>query len=80
MIDLTKDVSPAVLAQTAAKLEAEQKQREEDDAQKDLAGARKQFEARMVSCLQSSCLLPMCYCWHMQAQKQQVSMACLDVS
>ena len=60
MIDLTKDVSPAVLAQTAAKLEAEQKQRDEDDAQKELAEARKPFEARMVSCLQSSCLLPMC--------------------
>ena len=51
MIDLTKDVSPAVLAQTAAKLEAEQKQRDEDEAQKELAEARKPFEARMVSCL-----------------------------
>lgn len=49
MIDLTKDVSPAVLAQTAAKLEAEQKQRDEDDAQKELAEARKPFEARLVS-------------------------------
>lgn len=51
MIDLTKDVSPAVLAQTAAKLEAEQKQRDEDDAQKELAEARKPFEARLVSCV-----------------------------
>ena len=50
MIDLTKDVSPAVLAQTAAKLEAEQKQRDKHEAQKELAEARKPFEARMVSC------------------------------
>ena len=49
MIDLTKDVSPAVLAQTAAKLEAEQKQRDEEDAQRELAEARKPFEARLVS-------------------------------
>lgn len=49
MIDLTKDVSPAVLAQTAAKLEAEQKQRDKDDAQRELAEARKPFEARLVS-------------------------------
>lgn len=52
MIDLTKDVSPAVLAQTAAKLEAEQKERDEDEAQRELAEARKPFEARLVSCLQ----------------------------
>ena len=70
MIDLTKDVSPTVLAQTAAKLEAEQKQRDEDEAQKELAEARKPFEARMVSCLRqewqyyvllpATYVLPMC--------------------
>ena len=52
MIDLTKDVSPAVLAETAAKLEEEQRQREEEEAQKALAEATKAFDARLVSCLQ----------------------------
>lgn len=49
MIDLTKDVSPAVLAQTAAKLEAEQKQRDEEEAQRALADVTKAFDTRLVS-------------------------------
>ena len=50
MIDLTRDVSASVLAQTAAKLEAEQKQRDDADAQQALVEAVKPFEARLVSC------------------------------
>lgn len=48
MIDLTKDVSPAVLAETAAKLEAEQKQRDEEEAHKAVAEAIKAFDTRLV--------------------------------
>ncbi|KAL3138929.1 hypothetical protein ABBQ32_14197 [Trebouxia sp. C0010 RCD-2024] len=47
MIDLTKDVSPAVLAATAAKLEAEQRQRDEEEAQKALVEATKAFDIRL---------------------------------
>ena len=49
MIDLTRDVSPSVLTQTAAKLEAEQKQRDDADAQQALVEAVKPYEARLVS-------------------------------
>lgn len=57
LIDLTKDVSPAVLAETAAKLDAEQKQLDEEKAQKEVAEAIKPFETRVVSDdLQTCCL------------------------
>lgn len=54
MIDLTKDVSPAVLAATAAKLEAEQRQRDEEEAQKALVEATKAFDIRLVSHCQAA--------------------------
>lgn len=49
MIDLTKDVSPAVLAETAAKIDAEEKQRDDEEAEKRALEATKPFETRLVS-------------------------------
>ena len=48
MIDLTKYVSPTVLAETAIKLEAEQIQRDEAEAKKDLEEALTPYELRLV--------------------------------
>ena len=48
MIDLTKYVSPTVLAETASKLEAEQIQRDEIEAKKDLEEALAPYELRLV--------------------------------
>ena len=60
MIDLTKDVSPTVLAETAAKLDAEQKQLDEEEAQKKVAEATVPFELRVVCCILS--IVPQAYC------------------
>ena len=49
MIDLTMDVSPTVVAQTAAKLEAEQQERDAADFQKELEETLKPYEQRVVS-------------------------------
>ena len=63
MIDLTKDVSPAVLAETAAKLEAEHKAQEEDEAKRDLDDAINPFRQRLVRShkLSTLSLLKLCF-------------------
>ena len=67
MIDLTADVSATVLAATAAKLEAEQTERDEAEVQKNVAAAVRPFQQKVVCALQvgSFCvelfsLLPAC--------------------
>lgn len=79
MIDLTKDVSPAVLAQTAAKLEAEQRQRDEEEAQKALAEATKAFDIRLVSHCQAgwAAFLPAASIHHMDSSSAWVDAAIL---
>ena len=64
MIDLTEDVSPTVLAETAAKLDAEQKQLADQDAQKRVAEATKAYDARLVSSYwRSTTKHALCYAW-----------------
>lgn len=48
MIDLTADVSATVLAATAAKLEAEQTERDEAEVQKNVAAAVRPFQQKVV--------------------------------
>jgi len=48
MIDLTEHVSASVLAATAAKLEAEQEERDEAEAQKNVAEAVKPYKQMLV--------------------------------
>lgn len=51
MIDLTADVSATVLAATAAKLEAEQSERDEAEVQKNVAAAVRPFQQKVVCAL-----------------------------
>ena len=51
MIDLTADVSATVLAATAAKLEAEQTERDEAEVQKNVAAAVRPFQQKVVCAL-----------------------------
>ncbi len=48
MIDLTEHVSASVLAATAAKLEAEQNERDEAEAQKNVEEAVKPYKQKLV--------------------------------
>ena len=48
MIDLTEHVSASVLAATAAKLEAEQNERDEADTQKNVEEAVKPYKQKLV--------------------------------
>lgn len=48
MIDLTEHVSASVLAATAAKLEAEQEERDEAEAQKNVEEAVKPYKQMLV--------------------------------
>ena len=49
MIDLTKDVDPLVVAETARNLEQEQQERDAAQAQQELEEALKPYEQRVVS-------------------------------
>ncbi len=48
MIDLTEHVSASMLAATAAKLEAEQNERDEAEAQKNVEEAVKPYKQKLV--------------------------------
>lgn len=62
MIDLTEHVSASVLAATAAKLEAEQNERNEAEAQKNVEEAVKPYKQKLVRSMSTAVSQARMYC------------------